>query len=133
MYAIRSYYARFARIPIIAMTAHALPDERERCLAAGMNDHVAKPIDPNRLFEALGRWTHAVAAAEAAAPDTPMPAIDGLDTEAALRRMGGNQALYRRLLHQFCESQARVPATLRVITSYSIHYTKLYDSIPRAR
>lgn len=47
---------RLQNLPIIAMTAHALAEERDRCLAAGMNDHVAKPVDPERLFEALTRW-----------------------------------------------------------------------------
>ncbi|MEQ8504511.1 MAG: response regulator [Rhodospirillales bacterium] len=47
---------RLQNLPIIAMTAHALVEERDRCLAAGMNDHVAKPVDPERLFAALARW-----------------------------------------------------------------------------
>ena len=47
---------RFAALPIIAMTAHATLEERQRCLAAGMNDHVAKPIDPAALFETVGRF-----------------------------------------------------------------------------
>ena len=48
--------ARFATLPIIAMTAHATIEERQRCLAAGMNDHVSKPIDPDNLFETVGRF-----------------------------------------------------------------------------
>ena len=48
---------RFADLPIIAMTAHATMEERQRCLAAGMNDHVSKPIDPAALFETVGRFT----------------------------------------------------------------------------
>ena len=47
---------RFATLPIIAMTAHATIEERQRCLAAGMNDHIAKPIDPGNLFETVGRF-----------------------------------------------------------------------------
>ena len=43
-------------LPIIAMTAHALVEERQRCLEAGMNDHVSKPIDPDALFATLMRW-----------------------------------------------------------------------------
>jgi len=43
-------------IPIIAMTANAFGEDREACLAAGMNDHVAKPVDPARLYETLLRW-----------------------------------------------------------------------------
>ena len=45
--------ARFAELPIIAMTAHATMEERQRCLAAGMNDHISKPIDPGLLFETV--------------------------------------------------------------------------------
>ena len=47
---------RLASLPIIAMTAHATIEERQRCLAAGMNDHVAKPIDPDNLFETVARF-----------------------------------------------------------------------------
>ncbi|MDR2799847.1 MAG: response regulator, partial [Desulfovibrio sp.] len=47
---------RFKNLPIIAMTAHALDAEREACLAAGMNDHVTKPIEVTRLFEVLRAW-----------------------------------------------------------------------------
>ena len=49
--------SRFKDLPILAMTAHALVEERERCLQAGMNDHVTKPIDPDALFAAIARWT----------------------------------------------------------------------------
>ena len=47
---------RFAALPIIAMTAHATIEERQRCLATGMNDHVAKPIDPGNLFATVSRF-----------------------------------------------------------------------------
>ena len=47
---------RLRKFPIIAMTAHALVEERQRCLDAGMNDHVSKPIDPDNLFATLLRW-----------------------------------------------------------------------------
>jgi two-component system sensor histidine kinase/response regulator len=65
--------ARFAELPIIAMTAHAMVEERERCFAAGMNDHVTKPIEPDVLYQALARWFRrapAVAAGPAAAKHT---------------------------------------------------------------
>jgi len=48
--------ARFSSVPIIAMTAHATIEERQRCLAAGMVDHISKPIDPASLFETVGRF-----------------------------------------------------------------------------
>jgi CheY-like chemotaxis protein len=47
---------RFSSLPIIAMTAHATIEERQNCLAAGMNDHISKPIDPDNLFETVGRF-----------------------------------------------------------------------------
>lgn len=58
--------------PIIAMTANVLPEQIERCLEAGMNDHLGKPISPVRLLEAIGRWT--------AEPEVPSPAasVDAL-------------------------------------------------------
>jgi CheY-like chemotaxis protein len=45
-----------AGVPIVAMTANVFDEDRERCLAAGMNDHLGKPVDPEQFFECLWRW-----------------------------------------------------------------------------
>jgi CheY-like chemotaxis protein len=93
---------RFAQLPIIAMTAHATVEERERCLAAGMNDHVSKPIDPLNLFETVARFYEPV---EASRDPEAVPAIAGLDTYDGLSRVGGNRKLYVKLLQQFVDQQ----------------------------
>ncbi|HVR54914.1 MAG TPA: PAS domain S-box protein, partial [Pseudorhodoferax sp.] len=109
--------ARHARLPIIAMTAHAMVEERERCLAAGMVDHITKPIDPPAMLLTLARWVQPRDAAPAQAPVPPaaqetvptsdaapaLPTLAGLDTAAGLARAGGKTALYLRLLRQFHE------------------------------
>jgi len=96
-------------LPIIAMTAHALVEERQRCLEAGMNDHVSKPIDPDALFATLVRW----AKPRPSQPSRPgdehvevpssqsLPNIEGIDLRDGLRRVAGNRRLYRDLLLQF--------------------------------
>ncbi|MEO8594915.1 MAG: response regulator [Candidatus Solibacter sp.] len=107
---------RFRDLPIIAMTAHALVEERQRCLEAGMNDHVTKPIEPETLFAALKRW---VKPREAGAPVSPPVAkaatessqavvgeIEDIDVAGGLRRVAGNKRLYRSLLEQFASKQA---------------------------
>ena len=103
--------SRLAALPIIAMTAHATVEERQRCLAAGMNDHVAKPIDPAALFETVGRFYKPAEGAPAPdqpsspAPQEALPSIAGLDTNDGLARVGGNRKLYVKILRQFAEQQ----------------------------
>ncbi|MCB1889632.1 MAG: response regulator [Rhodocyclaceae bacterium] len=92
---------RFKALPIIAMTAHAMADERQRCLDSGMNDHVAKPIDPPQLFAALAR----VASATPEDGDA-IDRIPGLNLAAALRRMGGDRAMLTDLLKRFQNAHA---------------------------
>ncbi len=101
--------ARFATLPIIAMTAHAMVEEREKCFAAGMVDHISKPVDPHAMFQTLSRWVRGTKpAAPASAPRAAdaLPEIDGLDTAAGLKRVAGNRALYLSLLRQFADKQA---------------------------
>jgi two-component system sensor histidine kinase/response regulator len=105
--------ARFAKLPIIAMTAHAMVEERERCLAAGMVAHITKPIDPRAMFETLSRWVGGIQGR--AAPDadpSDLPDVEGLDATAGFKRTGGNRALYLDLLRQFAERQADAPARI---------------------
>jgi two-component system, sensor histidine kinase and response regulator len=104
------------QLPIIAMTAHALVEERQRCLEAGMNDHVSKPIEPDALFATLKRWAKSRQAKDArtgsraAKPpnDVALPELDGVDVAGSLSRVAGNKRLYRDLLVQFAAKQAEV-------------------------
>ncbi|MCW5871790.1 MAG: response regulator [Candidatus Eremiobacteraeota bacterium] len=96
-------------LPIIAVTAHAVESERQKCLAAGMNDHVAKPIEPFQLVSTLLRWidpSKVVLLQEQIIPD--WPDLPGVDVKAALRRMSGNVALLRNLLLDFAATWREV-------------------------
>ena len=97
--------------PIIAMTANAMPSDRERCMDAGMDEHLAKPIEPEALFALLIRHlapSHAVRPQGMAdgSADTPvLPDIPGLDTQAGLKRVLGKQAAYQTMLRKFVANQ----------------------------
>ena len=111
---------RFQKLPIIAMTAHALVEERQRCLDAGMNDHVSKPIDPDNLFSTLMRWARpqAKSAPESQAPakktgdEVLLPEITGINLVDGLKRVAGNRRLYRDLLGQFADKQGDAAAQI---------------------
>ncbi|MDH4100873.1 MAG: response regulator [Nitrospirota bacterium] len=91
-------------LPIIAVTAHALADEREKCLAAGMNDHISKPIEPERIEEVLARWLSSStrkSGRDISGSGETIPDLEGVDVKAALKRLGGNLPLFNKLLSGF--------------------------------
>jgi two-component system, sensor histidine kinase and response regulator len=103
---------RFKDMPIIAMTANVMLDERDQHLDAGMNDHIAKPIDPALLEAALLKWLPqrrtdaAFLSPDAAAPDDAAVLPDslaGVDIAAGLKNVAGNPAFYRKLALQFLD------------------------------
>ena len=112
--------ARAMRVPIIAMTAHAMIGDRERCLQAGMNDYVSKPIEPERLFLTLCKW---IKPGIRVVPDyllartseesligegLPLSGLPGISVKSGLTRVGGNRKLYRKLLIKFRRNHAGV-------------------------
>ena len=114
---------RFSDLPVIAMTAAVMAHDREACSAAGMNDHVAKPIQPGDLLQTLLKWIpqqEKVEAAEAAAGLTRAVSqearrtdwLPGFEPDQALELLGGNHALFRQLLQQFAEQLATADADL---------------------
>ena len=108
---------RYANLPIIAMTAHAMEEEKARCFASGMNDIVTKPINPHQLYRVLQQWAKPErgkpAKAEeplALAPKTPpplpretglFPQLRGIDTAIGLQFMMNKPAVYEKVLKDF--------------------------------
>jgi CheY-like chemotaxis protein len=110
------------RLPVIAMTANALDEDRRRALAAGMNDYLAKPIDVDQLVDLLSRVTGRAAAppgdAARTAPEAGLavPAhIPGVDLKATLPRFGGNFASFAALFKRFESSQGGAVSDIRAL------------------
>jgi two-component system sensor histidine kinase/response regulator len=113
------------RLPILAMTANAMAGDRERSLAAGMNDHITKPINPDELFDVLLRWladrADDASATPATASGVPAPSatepmlelIPGLDAADGLRRLLGRREAYVSLLRRFALSHANATREIR--------------------
>jgi PAS domain S-box-containing protein len=108
---------RFKHLPILAMTANATVEDREKSLASGMNGHINKPIDTGDLFTMLLTW---IPHKERQLPDQPaveesevdksgyeLPDLPGIDTEAGMKRVGGQVSSYLKLLQKFVTNQAQ--------------------------
>ena len=118
--------SRYVNLPIVAMTAHAMADERERCQVLGMNGHVSKPIDPEILYATLAEFNIAghgtrpgpmtstgMLAAPAAGTEVPdLPEIVGLDVRMGLRHAGGKVSFYSQLLERFARDSAQFARTV---------------------
>ncbi|MFZ5482680.1 MAG: response regulator [Pseudomonadota bacterium] len=107
---------RYANLPIVAMTANALASDRELCLKAGMNDHIAKPIDPNALGKTLLKWISPrhktpppAQVVEPVVPEHLPEHIPGLDLGLGLRHVANKRSLYRSLLSKFVTGHRDVP------------------------
>jgi len=109
-------------LPIIAMTAHAMAEEHRKCLAAGMNDHVTKPMEVEALYEKLCHWLQPRSGLsgmsgeyiKAAISVAELAELPGIHTGEGLARQGGDPAVYRSLLQQFVRENREI--AVRFIT-----------------
>jgi CheY-like chemotaxis protein len=102
---IRSEEGPGVHTPIVAMTAHAMKGDRERCLAAGMDDYLPKPLQRAEVFRVIERWTRLPLPPREAQPEAALEAgAPPLDREKSLPYFGGDEAFYDRLLREFIEN-----------------------------
>ncbi len=118
--ATRKLRQRGYRVPIIAMTANAMSGDRQRCLDAGMNDYISKPIEPVALYQALKqqlpeKFRQLAAATPPVESESDFPCLEGIDTRTGLRRVGRNESLYRTILVNFAERHGGFAGEIRAL------------------
>lgn len=102
--ATRSLRAAGCTLPIIAMTGNTDAQGHAACLAAGMDDHIPKPIEAHRLYEALLRWLPASARPDGTTLVQRLARIDGLDPSVGLGNVGGSTEALARVLRRFADT-----------------------------
>ncbi|HET6720914.1 MAG TPA: ATP-binding protein, partial [Rhodocyclaceae bacterium] len=107
--------AQNCRLPIVAMTAHALDEERQRCMDAGMNDFITKPVSPADLYRVLQRYLRAGVTDDESAAALPAAGAGGFvfDPAAAMSALPGGERQLRKLLDIFLSSHRATPQHLR--------------------
>lgn len=108
---------RWKEIPIIAITANAQDSDRAKAISAGMNDHIAKPLDIQKLFTTLARWIRPATTQDwhVSTEETvsDIPSITGLDIRAGLKVCMGDPALYKKILRRFCSGHTGISNQLQ--------------------
>ena len=119
--------SKFNKLPIIAMTAHAMTGDKEKSLAAGMNDHVTKPIDSAALHKVLKKWLRGKTptpqvpkpqreAAAISAGIFTLPHLPGIDQDEALKILNNKTDLFVKMLYDFKKNFSSLPTQLRELS-----------------
>jgi two-component system sensor histidine kinase/response regulator len=121
---------RLAHLPIVAMTANAMPRDRERCLEAGMNEHISKPIDSDRLLKVILQMVSRAPLPEDEPQAIPLPRprieIEGIDTDSGMKRVVHNADLYQSMLRRFVEHAAEF-----AVESEKAHHQQDWPTLER--
>jgi two-component system sensor histidine kinase/response regulator len=113
---------RFEKLPIVAMTANAMQQDYEACMAAGMNDHIAKPIDPRDMFGKLLKWIKPKNSAQAKSKkstttkskvNVALPIIEGVDVHLGLSRVLGKMPRYINMLRTYVAHHEHTAAEIK--------------------